>query len=418
MPKLAFRPEEDGFAFANFWNRSDDADIADQLRAAFMRALPGLDNHLFDAFGLSIPMLGILDRVKAAITQNQGPASGYYGMCGGMAYAALDYWRQQMVLPRGAGRDDQPRWQPEPAGVLREYLSTRMGDSLDPGRAALRTLQWMAVLYWVPSAWPFNGGPGWLLRHSQQEFAALKTQILAGQPWPIVLIGDSPSPFDQHHVLAYGYDDPEDGTATLYVYDNAFPDTESVIGLDFRQDRLIPTGDPHTGLVARDKLVGFFCSRYAPAHPPTALGLSAGLTVASQPASDGTLTLTYAVQNTGYSASPPLALRIRRCTAPNTYVDMGGESQLRPIPVGASRTATVALSAPDLQGAQTFQAACRLGSLSDDAGWRELPGLTAGISSQLSLALVGVARDGRSLEFVRAAPPPKKRARRSPKAKT
>ena len=44
-----------------------------------------------------------------------------------------------------------------------------------------------------------------------------------------------------HQVLATGYDDPGDGTGTLYLYDNICPDSETVIRLDFRDGRKFAT---------------------------------------------------------------------------------------------------------------------------------------------------------------------------------
>jgi hypothetical protein len=75
-------------------------------------------------------------------------------------------------------------------------------------------------------------------------------------------------------VLACGYDDPGDGTGTIYVYDmnspgncpNGEPQTvEQKLQIDFRGSGL---ADTESCPGERGPLRGFFCSAYSEVQPP------------------------------------------------------------------------------------------------------------------------------------------------------
>src|SRR5206468_3132476 len=117
-----------------------------------------------------------------------------YGMCGGMAYAALDYYKAGQVLPRGTGPNDWPTRATPQGKILRDYIWQRLIDSLSMGGAASSTLAWMIIQHRVPTTWPFNGGPAWLLARSKEQWIVLKKHLDAGEPWPIVLIGTTEDP--------------------------------------------------------------------------------------------------------------------------------------------------------------------------------------------------------------------------------
>ena len=62
-----------------------------------------------------------------------------YGMCGGMAFASLDYWLNNWVVPRGNNRHDQPQRTSPQGTALRDYLWNRLLQiSLPHNRSWLR----------------------------------------------------------------------------------------------------------------------------------------------------------------------------------------------------------------------------------------------------------------------------------------
>ncbi len=207
----SFTPSRHGFAFANSWP--------------------------------SVPAVVVRTPVGRV-----GIGNAARGLCGGMVFAALDYWRAGRQPPA-----DQPAlgtplfgyivrrlvqsWQP-PAGVLRYYLGMLAPD----GELAVRT---------ISRQWP-----------------AVRALLDRGQPATLgVVTVDSASPLllgHNHQVLAYGYRQ-QGADVTLRVYDpNSGPDDSIAI----RFSTAAPAaGFDHTIAVGWP-VRGFFLTRYAPAEPP------------------------------------------------------------------------------------------------------------------------------------------------------
>ena len=103
MTKANFTPETNGFAFINSWtfDQTESDLIRNTLTAATNDALILL-NPIFGP-GLRFVRVGpvLADWIFRAVPQ-------VYGLCGGMAFAALDYYRANLALPRGSGRNNQP----------------------------------------------------------------------------------------------------------------------------------------------------------------------------------------------------------------------------------------------------------------------------------------------------------------------
>jgi len=195
MPLLAWRNDADGFAFVNSWafdasERAALAGIAQSVVAPTVIA----------TVGAIVPDPILVSAVTAAASVAAAyPAAGplpTYGMCGGMAYASLDYWHARMVLPRGAGQSDEPTRATPTSAAIRNMIWQRLLDSLTGGGVLQRTLEWSLLLNNVP-AWA-GGGPGALLSRTQSEWALLRSRIDSGQPSPIGLIYTGRSVWDQH----------------------------------------------------------------------------------------------------------------------------------------------------------------------------------------------------------------------------
>jgi len=266
-----------GFAFDNSWEfdnkeREEIRNIlADAVVAAFTSLLPALvpiiapAQGLADALGaiVGIPP-GTIEIVGSSIAADQfkkaidTTLAESYGLCGGMAWSALDYFNAGRPTPRHI---TSPPTRPEGA-VLRDYIWKRLIDGMVAG-VALTTIEWIAFM-----KFGIQGGSEEILRRTTREWEALKAHIDAGTPWPIVLIGTTDNPMHDHHVLAYGYSDFRDGTGFLRLYDPNHHGQEAVWFLDFRQKTLVA----NEGISAnseRGPLQGFFCSSYTAAVPPT-----------------------------------------------------------------------------------------------------------------------------------------------------
>lgn len=132
-----------------------------------------------------------------------------YGVCGGMAFAALDYYLHGWVLPQGDAPDDHPVLDGGPGRALRNYIWQGLLDSMQ-GRTAVVMLRWSLALHLLP-----NLGGRWVLTETKREWRALRRHLGAGDPWPIGLVGRANGSFANHQVLALGYDDPGDGAGGL-----------------------------------------------------------------------------------------------------------------------------------------------------------------------------------------------------------
>jgi hypothetical protein len=289
MPMLAWRNDADRFAFANSWT----FDTAERS---------ALTNIVQPLVPLVVAAVGAVVHEPATITAVGVAAQNYtllgpldiYGLCGGMAYASLDYWHAQTPLPRGANREDQPARTAAASATLRQMIWQRLLDSLGrgvgEGGALQRTLEWTLLLNQVPEF--LGGGPRALLERTKEEWTIVKAHINAGRPWPLGLVYTNRALWNQHQVVAYGYEDHGGGTGRLYVYDCNHPHQYgarhpgtgsphfSVITLGFGGNALSgssPSDTRHPDTNEKlDTLAGFFCSNYVPAVPPAGLATGYG----------------------------------------------------------------------------------------------------------------------------------------------
>jgi hypothetical protein len=276
--KLPFSPAVNGFAFVNSWQFDDfeKERIQEALAAALVTATTSLAPLLVP---IVAPAIGIADALGAlfgippgsieiaagtiAIDEIKGlidkKFKETYGLCGGMAWASLDYYLTGLQIPR---QFTTPPVRPGGA-VLRDYIWTRLLDTMIEGGVAITTMEWIIIL-----KFDALGGAGELLKRTINEWQTLKTRIDMGFPVPIVLIGTTTNPMVDHQVLAYGYEDNGDNTGKLYIYDNDVPNQEVTWLLNFNGPTLIADEglSKHDG---RGPLQGFFCSNYSlNPHPP------------------------------------------------------------------------------------------------------------------------------------------------------
>ncbi len=254
MARTNFEPAQHGFAFPNSWRLKPEERT--RLRQTLARSTGEATSTLGnDPFGFVRTMVSpqLAQWIETALPDT-------YGLCGGMAFAAADYFRAGKPVPHGITPNLPPDSDAPLDQAVRDYLWKRQLDSLAPNAPVL--LSWMAMLFLpLPGA-----GPGWLLERTREQFTNLKGFLAQGQPWPICLIGSSTSPFNNHQVLAIGVDDPGDGTGVIFVYDANCPGRAQTIGLDMRGAVLQATESCPSA--ERGALRGFFCEHYTPAPPP------------------------------------------------------------------------------------------------------------------------------------------------------
>jgi len=261
MPILAWRNDADGFAFKNEWT-------LDPTERAALTALaqPLVLNVAATVAALSGPLApivlpGLLVAANAYISFGTFPT---YGLCGGMAYSALDHWNARVPIPRGANSEDWPaRTAPAPTAI-RDLIWRRLLDSLGPGGVLNRTLEWSLLLNQVPKV--LGGGAEGLKNKTLLEWDLIRSHIDAGRPWPIGLVYANTDVWYQHQILVYGYENTGANQGKLFVYDNNSPsqfgeEGHSEVTLNFLGPTLVAKAiSPLNADI--DKLAGFFCCNY------------------------------------------------------------------------------------------------------------------------------------------------------------
>lgn len=189
------------------------------------------------------------------------------GLCGGMVFAALDYWY--------AGRS-APTVQPKPKSAAYKFLVRRIIDSWHVPVGVGQYFTWMNLPDGDVGFTAFghkvvveHGVSG---RTISQQWPAVRNDLDRGIPSALGLVTvASRNPADlgaNHQVLAYGYDVA--GTSvTLHVYD---PNSGQDDGVTITFDTARPTKATkfaHTIRIGHP-VRGFFRTAYSPVAPPAA----------------------------------------------------------------------------------------------------------------------------------------------------
>jgi hypothetical protein len=173
----------------------------------------------------------------------------FYGLCGGMCFAALDYYKAGLPVPR---IDEVGKL---PSGLL-SYLHKRQLDSL--------------TLPVVPKVIE------WMLRNdldvgrltARYETPKVRSRLSNGQPvvLGLVRVHTGQNPTDNHQVLAVGYEfDDQTNQMTIHLYDPNHPGEEPSMFLDISQ----PSQGIKISQSTGEPLRAFFVIRYKAQKPPS-----------------------------------------------------------------------------------------------------------------------------------------------------
>jgi hypothetical protein len=192
-----------------------------------------------------------------------GVGNAARGLCGGMVFAALDYWHASVEPPANLPDLGEPlfrfivwrliqSWH-FPTGVARYYYWMNLPDGDAERRLARRIHSRRRGLH---------------ARTMAEQWPRIRAQLDAGQPTPIGIVtvaGANPWQLGRNHqVLAYGYQLAET-EVTLQVYDpNSGPADDVYIRFDTRASDRGFTHCVNIGLPVR----GFFLTPYSAANPP------------------------------------------------------------------------------------------------------------------------------------------------------
>jgi hypothetical protein len=187
------------------------------------------------------------------------------GLCGGMVFAALDYWHTGIVPPAAQPAEGEP---------LYRYIVRRLVDSWHLPAGVAQYYQWMNLPD-GDSGFGVFGRPvvtdrGLAWRTIQTQWPQIAADLDNGVPAALgVVTVASARPADlglNHQVLAYGYD-ASDSEVTVRVYD---PNSGQSDGIYIRFDPRTPA-KPTTFVHNLDighPVRGFFRTAYTPDTPP------------------------------------------------------------------------------------------------------------------------------------------------------
>ncbi|MDP9352491.1 MAG: hypothetical protein M3P51_13270 [Chloroflexota bacterium] len=163
------------------------------------------------------------------------------GRCGGMAYAALDYYYSGVPVPAYKQAVFLPKGSPPDGHWLADYIYARLMNSFFVP-SATKFPEW--TVHSDHETWFYKGVTKWT---KEDEFPKLRACINGGKPAALGLVG-ADNLVDignkNHQVVAYGYDyHPVTKTMTVYVYDNNDPCMEVTLASEPGN----PTSTPRTG---------------------------------------------------------------------------------------------------------------------------------------------------------------------------
>jgi hypothetical protein len=196
-------------------------------------------------------------------TINIGNAAA--GLCGGMVFAALDYWRAGLPPPSR---------RPAPADPLYRYLVRRLVDSWHLPAGVAQYYQWMNL----PDGdsgldvlgWQVITVRGVVSRTTREQWPRIAADLARGIPVPLGLVTVAgPNPADlrrNHQVVAYDYQ-ASAGEFTVRVYDPNSGQRDDVFLRFNPADPAKPVAFEHN-LSIREPVRGFFRIAYAPDRPP------------------------------------------------------------------------------------------------------------------------------------------------------
>ncbi len=220
-----FRPSQHGFPFQNSW--------------------PDVPLTTIDLGVAQIPI---------------GSASN--GLCGGMVYAALDYWGNSLPIP-------QDRPDPAAPGTpLYDYLVTRLIDSFDLPDLPIRLLTIMNPAYpdTGSAGSPLEGRSPIMIKGWQQ----IRSWVDGGFPAPICLENiQSALPTDlghNHQTAVWGYQ-MDGNLVTLFTYDPNIPGDDTV-SVQFNASDVLNPPSVTVSSPQQDPVFCFLPTAYTKSDPP------------------------------------------------------------------------------------------------------------------------------------------------------
>lgn len=196
-----------------------------------------------------------------------GTGESAYGLCGGMSFAAADYFLANRPVPADAAA-------PQSGTPLFNYIYSRQATSFGTiGSMGLKFVEWMQLP---------DTGPGSAHARTLEELPHITAALSRGEPIVLGLVLTSTAAkgkaWDNHQVLAFaqapvggtdlaapgaGSERPATATTILRIYDSNFPRRDDVT-IAITADRIVQHIPGRRDISIR----GFFRMAYSPIDPP------------------------------------------------------------------------------------------------------------------------------------------------------
>ena len=194
-------------------------------------------NYFEFHFEFKLPFAGSIDLGSIA-----------YGLCGGMCFAALDYFHEDRPVPQAARVEDID-------SELRGYLTERQVDSLSL-LVIPKVIEWM-----LRSDEDVGRLTSW------REYPKLYRRLKKGEPATLVLIRASgvEDPTQNHQVVAVGYDfDETTRDLVVHIYDPNHPGEEPTLSMNLAH----PSSGINPTQSTGEELRAFFVINHKLQTPP------------------------------------------------------------------------------------------------------------------------------------------------------
>lgn len=280
MPRTRFDPSLDGFPSA--FNADIGPQEAQQIREIFNQASQDALVELRRAYYDGVQVFNLEHFLTQWVRSAELQAGGYQA---GMLFAMLDHFHAALPLPEISTLVSQE---------FRNYLQARNLENLHQNATVFLTALCIYTLIpedWLPSQVVSErirravtavkmvdevqieldlglapGGKRWLDEQTRRSLDEILIQVDSGLPCPVWIIRSLDSLVQHNQVIVYGYDQPEEGTIFLWVYDLDCPGEAHQIRIEQKQGRLVMVESceerkPMT-------IQGLLVENYTPAPPP------------------------------------------------------------------------------------------------------------------------------------------------------
>ena len=284
MPKTWFRPQIDELKVGK--GGEADEKENDEIRERFQVAIDTVYNLLKPYYNGALDLYEIRKRINEWITKKIPPERTLHES---LVFVSLDYFYSRCFKSR-IEISKQTR-----ANQLNCFIKQRQKDHMFSNSHLL--LSYMTIANLIPEKWlseslligPVKeeikkmpefkdvhididlalqpGGKLWIYENFLENWEKLKNYIDAGRPWPIRLMAKTLNPYQHKSVIAYGYEDTDERSGKIYVYDIHCPAQEHTI--DFKiEAKALTIAESCTGANYSRYLHGFFCEDYSITPPP------------------------------------------------------------------------------------------------------------------------------------------------------